>query len=341
MTIIVSTPVSRRLDRVVNDICSLQHDSGAPARARALRWVAHVLADINSRRKWWFLERVASTALAGGEDVVELRGHIDKPVAVYAGTRLEKGSLARITALRQDALANGTVNAGAPKLYALERTNTGLRVHLWPAPGASSSTGFTADAGTDALTVASNTTLTTGRKVRASSTGTLPAPLAINTTYYLIRVDATTVKLATSLANANAGLGVDLTSAGTGTHTLAYGLTPFALLYTRPMDLAIVPDFFETVAVNGVLGTFGRHFDRDQLGSDPENFEIRYEKQLLRGNTDSWDLERLRRFEEDLAGELATALSESEGATGYTVPASLTGIGYVTIETGDYPLVVA
>lgn len=341
MTIIVSTPVSQRLDRVVNDICALQHDTGPAAKARALRWVAHVLQDINSRRKWWFLEKVVSTMLAGGEDVVELKGHVDKPVAVYCGPRLEKISLAQITTLRQAALKDGTVNAGQPARYALERTNTGLRVHLWPAPGASSTTGFTADAGTDRLAVASNTVLTTGRRVRVSTTGTPPGGLAIDTTYYLIRVDATTLKLATSLVNAQAGTAIDLTSAGTGTHTLRYGLTPFALLYTRPMDLAIVPDFFETVTVNGVLGTFGRHFDRDQLGSDPENFETRYERQLLRGNSDSWDIEKLRRYEEDLATELAAAGSESDGATGYTVPASLTGIGHVTIETGDYPLVVS
>lgn len=340
MTIIVSTPLSQRVTRVVNDLCSLQHDTGAAAKARAGRWIAHVLADAGSRRKWPFLERAVSTMLGQGEDVVELRGDLDKPVAVYAGGRLEKTSLARITELRQAAGNDGAPNAGAPARYALEYTSTGLRIHLWPAPGASSTAAFTADAGTDQLAVASNTTLTTGRRVRLATTGTLPAPTLADTTYYLIRISATAVKLATSLANAQLGTAIDLTSAGAGTHTLRYGLTPFAVLYTRPMDLAIVPAFWKTVVVNGVLGTFGRHFDRDQLGSDPEEFERRYEAQLKRAGTDSWDIERSRRFEEELTGETQTPLSDQGAATGYTVPASLTGIGYVTIETGDYPLVV-
>lgn len=341
MTIIVSTPLSQRVTRVVNDLCSLQHDSTAPAKARAARWIAHVLADAGSRRKWPFLERAVSTMLGQGEDVVELRGDIDKPAAVYAGRRLEKIALARMTELRQAAAGAAAPNAGTPARYALEHTNTGLRVHLWPAPGASRSAVFTADAGTDQLTVPSNTTLTTGLRVRTSTTGAMPAPLAIDTTYYLIRISATTVKLATSLANAQAGTAIDLTSTGTGTHTLRYGLTPFAVLYTRPMDLAIVPEFWETMVVNGVLGTYGRHFDRDALGADPEDFERRYEAQLKRAHTESWDIERSRRFEEDLTSETQTPLSDSGAATGYTVPASLTGIGYVTIETGDYPLVVS
>lgn len=347
MTIVVSTPVSQRQDRVVNDICALQHDNTAAARARAQRWVAHVLQDANSRRKWWFLERAVATMLGQGEDVVELRGHIDKPVAVYAGRRLEKASLARITEVRQAAAALGRSNAGQPGFYAIERVNTGLRLHLWPAPGASSAMAVTANTGTDQLAVTA--LLSVGLRVRLSTTGTLPAPLAPATNYYVIAVSATAVKLATSLANAQAGTAIDITSAGTGTHTLRYGLTPFALLYTRPMDLAIVPDFWETIVLNGVLGTFGRHFDRDQLAAAPENFESRYEQQLRRGNTDTWDIERARRWEanRDLAdlqdgaleaSETQTALSEADGATTYTVPASLTGVGYVTIETGDYPL---
>lgn len=354
MTIIVDTPISQRVDRVVGDICALQHDNSTAARARALRWVAHVLQDATSRRQWWFLNRATSTMLAGGEDVVELKGHIDKPAAVYCGGKLEKITLARITELRQAAAAAlGRPNAGQPRRYALERTPTGLRAHLWPAPGAHTAQTFTADAGTDQLTLASTANLPTGTRVRAANSGgALPAPLAAATTYYTIAVDATRVKLATSLANAKAGTAIDLTAAGTGTHTLLSGLTPFALLYTRPMDLAIVPEFWETIVLDGVLGTYGRHFDRDAIGDDPEEFERRYEAKLKRAHIDSWDLERASLWEDspdvqDLwraaldAAEFGTAQSESGLATGYTVPASLTGIGYVTIEVGDYPLVVS
>jgi len=65
----------------------------------------------------------------------------------------------------------------------------------------------------------------TGLKVAATTTGTLPAGLSA-TDYYVIRVDADTIKLATSAANAIAGTAVDITAAaGGGTHTL----TPAAL----------------------------------------------------------------------------------------------------------------
>lgn len=342
MTIIVSTPTSQRITRVVNDICALQHDNGAKARARAARWIAHVLADAASRRRWWFAERTVATLLAQGEDVVDLKGDLDKIVAVYCGARLEKDTLAHVTALRQAAAADGRNNAGRPRRYALEQAGGALRVHLWPAPGASSAFLVSAvDTGTEQLTVPANTTLTTGARARLATTGTLPAPLALNTTYYAIRVDDTHIQLAASLAAAKAGTAIDLTDAGAGAHTVLAGLTPFAALYTRPLDLAMVPPFWETVVVNGVLGTFGRHFDRDQLAADPEDFEARYEKQLLRAGTDAWEIERARRFDDVEATELQAVGSEAGSAVSFTVPASLTGIGYVTIETGDYPLVVS
>jgi hypothetical protein len=57
-------------------------------------------------------------------------------------------------------------------------------------------------------------------KVAATTTGTLPGGLSA-TNYFVISVDASTIKLASSLANAAAGTAVDITSAaGGGTHTL-------------------------------------------------------------------------------------------------------------------------
>ena len=83
---------------------------------------------------------------------------------------------------------------------------------------------FTADAGTDLMTYTSTTNLPsnilTGTRVRLTTTTTLPAPLATATDYYLIRVTDGTYKLATSYANAIAGTAINITDAGTGTHTL-------------------------------------------------------------------------------------------------------------------------
>lgn len=83
---------------------------------------------------------------------------------------------------------------------------------------------FTADAGTDIMTYTSTTSLPsnllTGTRCRCTTTTTLPAPLATATDYYLIKVTDGTYKLATSYANAIAGTAIDITDAGTGTHTL-------------------------------------------------------------------------------------------------------------------------
>jgi hypothetical protein len=57
-------------------------------------------------------------------------------------------------------------------------------------------------------------------KVRFTTTTTLPTGLSLNTDYWLVRVSATTARVATSLANAIAGTVVAFTDAGTGTHTL-------------------------------------------------------------------------------------------------------------------------
>lgn len=85
---------------------------------------------------------------------------------------------------------------------------------------------FTADAGTDVITYTSTTSLPsnllTGTRVRVSSSTTLPAGLAAATDYYLIRVDNDTCKLATSYANSIAGTAINITDAGTGTHTMTW-----------------------------------------------------------------------------------------------------------------------
>lgn len=66
----------------------------------------------------------------------------------------------------------------------------------------------------DTLVMQSRSDIKTGQLVtlRFTSGSVLPAPLAINTPYYLIVVDTKTVKLATSLANAFAGTSITLTS---------------------------------------------------------------------------------------------------------------------------------
>lgn len=61
----------------------------------------------------------------------------------------------------------------------------------------------------------------TGTRVRLTTTTTLPAGLALATDYYVIKVTDSTFKLATSYANAIAGTAINITDAGTGTHTMS------------------------------------------------------------------------------------------------------------------------
>lgn len=78
---------------------------------------------------------------------------------------------------------------------------------------------FTA-ATTDIATKATHG-LSTGARVKLTTTGTLPAGLALLTDYYLIVLDANTFKFSDTLAHAIAGTNiVDITDTGTGTHSL-------------------------------------------------------------------------------------------------------------------------
>jgi hypothetical protein len=82
--------------------------------------------------------------------------------------------------------------------------------------------------GTEIITVASNVGLYTGTAVTLTSASP-PSPLTTSTTYYVIRSSDTQIQLATSLANALAGTAINLTTTGSGTHTLTKTLTARAL----------------------------------------------------------------------------------------------------------------
>lgn len=80
---------------------------------------------------------------------------------------------------------------------------------------------FTVSTATEALTFSQPISIDTGDGVKVSSTATVPSPLVAGTTYYAIKVTDTSYQLATTLANAYAGVTIDLTSVGSGQHTLA------------------------------------------------------------------------------------------------------------------------
>ena len=86
---------------------------------------------------------------------------------------------------------------------------------------------FTADAASNVCTASdtleANGVNFGGAAVYFTTTTTLPAGLSTNTIYFLIYVSATTFKVATSYKNSvgsSAGTAIDITDAGTGTHTI-------------------------------------------------------------------------------------------------------------------------
>lgn len=83
--------------------------------------------------------------------------------------------------------------------------------------------------GTDVITVPSNLTLYTGTSVVLTTTGSAPGGLTASTTYYAIRLTDTTISLASSRANAVGGTAINITSTGSGTHTLTRTLDAYTL----------------------------------------------------------------------------------------------------------------
>jgi len=73
----------------------------------------------------------------------------------------------------------------------------------------------------DTIIIPSHSLATGFGPLQLVTTGTLPAGLAVETNYWLIKVDDNTLKFASSEADALAGTPVDLTGIGTGTQTAA------------------------------------------------------------------------------------------------------------------------
>ena len=79
------------------------------------------------------------------------------------------------------------------------------------------------DTGTEIITFGAAHGLHTGQPIQVASTVTMPAPLVVNTTYYVIYDGVTTIQVATTNANAVAGTAINLTGAGAGTISVKYG----------------------------------------------------------------------------------------------------------------------
>lgn len=115
--------------------------------------------------------------------------------------------------------SNTTSNPGSGVLnnltaaYRWKRSN-----HAWQALDGT----FTITIASPGVVTKNNHGFETGDQVWFTTTGALPTGISINTVYYVIYVNANTFRLATSLANAQAGTAINTSGTQSGTHTL-YG----------------------------------------------------------------------------------------------------------------------
>jgi len=109
---------------------------------------------------------------------------------------------------------------GYYRLSGTDVTGTGSRTLI-------NSNTFTASSSSGLLLTYTND-FVSGTKVRFTTTTTLPTGLSLATDYWLIRVSATTARVATSYENYVAGTAIAFTDAGTGTHTLTIQMGRYA-----------------------------------------------------------------------------------------------------------------
>lgn len=120
--------------------------------------------------------------------------------------------------------------------------------------GATASKAF---ASTDVSTAADTIAITahgfvSGQAVTLTTSGTLPAPTLVLTTYYIIVVNANSIKLATSQANATAGTAIDLTTQGAGSSNVVPASASYSVFLDASNDgTNFVPYFsFESMTAS-------------------------------------------------------------------------------------------
>lgn len=160
------------------------------------------LAYLQKSNKLWVV-RAANAALFGGAVLEEVDSATDN-AALPAG---ESDPTTYTFAATETVLLYGA-NPG------VWNNSIAVLIHNYKA-----SEGFTTTFASDTLTVAQE--YNDGEAVIVSNLGgLLPDPLAVNTVYYAIRVDAVTIKLALTFADAIAGTEITLIDDGTGTHSI-------------------------------------------------------------------------------------------------------------------------
>ena len=215
------------------NVAKLKIVKGTPAASPTAPSDADIATDIGSSNPYIEFADIAvangaSSIIAG--NITDMRGAF-KPynsdeaiVPLTDGATIDingkKGTKFSVILGGNRALTFSNLKNGRPVYLEAGQDGTGGRlISSWP------TTNFTflpgdVNASTDVITVGKN--IKTGTPiVFTNAGGGAPAGITAGTVYYAINASATTIKVATTLANAQAGTAIDITTAGTGTHTCA------------------------------------------------------------------------------------------------------------------------
>jgi hypothetical protein len=191
---------------------------------------------------------------------------------------------------------------------------------------------FTVDASTDQITVADKTAaLRLGTRFTVSSTGALPGGSSAATNYFWIPTGYTTGKLASSLDNARAGTSIDLTDAGTGTHTLTVNAEPRYTLNgsfdTSEQPQGILQDML-TAGAGALVWSGGKwHIYAGVWRSSTASFD--------KGDTDGGLTVQTRRSRRDLANGIKGVFANPDDNYQPTDLPPYLGSGYVEEDNGE------
>ena len=145
-----------------------------------------------------------------------LKGYIDLTDGATVNIDLSLGNKFKLKEMGGNrAFTLSNVKLGKIFMVKIQQDGTGTRTITHPY-GEEDFEDTAITTGDDTIDIAID--LPTGTKIQISTDDTLPTGISATTDYFVIRESATQIKIATSLANAQAGTAIDITAAGTGTH---------------------------------------------------------------------------------------------------------------------------
>lgn len=139
---------------------------------------------------------------------------------------------------------------------------------------------------TDTITITGHGK-STGQRTFLKTDNTAPSGLLEGTEYYLIKVDANNIKLATSYANANDGIAIDITATTTGSYDLFYAaLFDFKYIFPKPNNYLTIFRVEPEEVEYQVEGDYIQSTDETfrmiyQANAKEKNFSIYFNQALI------------------------------------------------------------